>query len=266
MKSTESFRIISLVPSLTETLCHFGLIDSIVGCTSFCVEPKELRHGVVSVGGTKDARIDDMLKLKPTHVIVNREENTQALIAELKRLSTVQSFTVVETFLESPADNFELIRSLGETFNFSTEACNWLDQNRRDYSILQQQIGTAKKFEFAYFIWMNPWMVAGNQTYISRTLELIGGVNCIMTGQELKDRYPAVEAKDLRLAHADVLFFSSEPFPFRKRHVEEFQRQSEIRRPLLKVDGQALSWYGSRFSETLVYLRRLHDEIHEAIG
>lgn len=107
-------------------------------------------------------------------------------------------------------------------------------------------------------------MVAGNTTYISSVLSLIGGVNSIQTTRAPSERYPAVRADDERLSGSDVLLFSSEPFPFKLRHMQQFRSEAKILRPMLKVDGQALSWYGSRFSETLTYLERLHAEIQKA--
>lgn len=265
MNSSSKPRIISLVPSLTETLCHFGLIDCIVGCTSFCVEPKSLRTKVPSVGGTKDARIEDIKALKPTHIIVNLEENTESLIAELRKLQTTDGCVLIETFIKIPEDNFTLVQTLGENFSFSEQAQAWVSAQISELSQLKNNIQTLNSFRFAYFIWMNPWMVAGDKTYISSVLELIGGINAIPTRELLSERYPAIDALDERLALADILLFSSEPFPFKNRHIDEFRRQSKILRPLIKVDGQALSWYGSRFAETLKYLGRLHAQIQEAL-
>lgn len=265
MNSSSKPRIISLVPSLTEALCHFGLMDCIVGCTSFCVEPKSLRNRVPSVGGTKDARIEDIKALKPTHIIVNLEENTESIIAELKKMQTMNECLVIETFIKTPEDNFTLVESLGKTFSFSEQAQSWIQAQKIELENLRNNLQRLNSFRFAYFIWMNPWMVAGDKTYISSVLELIGGINAISTGELLSERYPAIDAQDERLGLADVMLFSSEPFPFKNRHIDEFRQQSKILRPMIKVDGQALSWYGSRFAETLKYLGRLHAQIEEAL-
>jgi ABC-type Fe3+-hydroxamate transport system substrate-binding protein len=176
------------------------------------------------------------------------------------------SFEVVETFLESPEDNFTLVELLSRNLDFSSQANEWVEQQREKLFNLRQKMARHEGFAFSYFIWMNPWMVAGSRTYISNTLAIINGRNTVETGDALKERYPAVEAKDARLKKAEVLLFSSEPFPFKKRHLEEFGRQSENLRPCLKVDGQALSWYGSRFAHTLNYLGRLHAEIQKTLG
>lgn len=261
MKNSATYRIVSLVPSLTETLCHFGLQDSILGCTSFCVEPRTLIKSAISVGGTKDADVQKIVELQPTHVVVNLEENTVPMIAELKRLSQLHSFTVIDTFLESPEDNFPLIESLGQVFHFQKEAALWCEIARERLNILQQRMERAKPFRFAYFIWMNPWMVVGDRTYISRTLSLIKGENVIITGSELAQRYPIVQPEDLESLSPDWLFFSSEPFPFKNRHIENFLQHVKTPQNCLKVDGQAMSWYGSRFTQTISKLEKLHEQL-----
>lgn len=263
MSKETSFRIISLVPSLTETLCDFGMLPHLVGCTSFCTEPKALRTQVVSVGGTKDASVDEILALKPTHIVVNTEENTSATIATLKRLSAENNFRVIETFLDKPEDNFTTIQYLSRVFLFQDAAEKWCIEARVKLNKLVHKIGVIPEFSYIYFIWMNPWMVAGNQTYISRCLELIGGKNAINTGNEPTERYPVFETESLKKQQPNICLFSSEPYPFRTRHIEKFEQDAKIKIPTLKVDGQALSWYGSRFTKTISYLELLREKIDE---
>lgn len=260
---TTSLRIVSLVPSLTETLCHFGLKNALVGCTSFCVDPASLRKSVPSVGGTKDADIAKILALKPSHIVTNREENTEALLDTLRQLSTVHNFSVIETFLESPEDNFTLVRNLGQIFSFQAPAELWCVEQNQRLSALREKMRGKRTFSFACFIWMNPWMTAGNQTYISRCLELIGGRNTIVTGSQLQERYPEVQATDERIQNSEYLLFTSEPFPFKNRHIETFQHEAAQKFKCLKVDGQALSWYGSKFAFTLSELESMRAQIEK---
>lgn len=263
MTSASTHRIVSLVPSLTETLCHFGKQQSIVGCTSFCTEPKSLRKTVPSVGGTKDANVEKIIQLKPSHVVVNREENTESVIARLRELKSLHQFELIETFLEFPEDNFSLIESLAQTFEFTQQAQFWCRAQRTNLSELRQKMKSKKAFSFVYFIWMNPWMTAGDHTYISRCLELIGGENALKTGTNLAERYPVITPSDRRILDARWLLFSSEPFPFKHRHIEKFLDQSGEKKSFLKVDGQALSWYGSRFEFTLKELETLRAKVEE---
>ncbi|MEY2986794.1 MAG: hypothetical protein RJB13_315 [Pseudomonadota bacterium] len=256
-------RIISIVPSLTETLCDFGMLQNLVGCTNFCIEPKSLRTQVESVGGTKDADLEKIVALNPTHIVVNTEENTSALISKLREIATEKQFEVIETFLDKPEDNFTTIKTLSEVFLFQNAAEKWCRETEEKLRQLTKKRDSEFKFTYIYFIWMNPWMVAGNQTYISRCLELIGGENQIVTGNNLKDRYPILNLEILKQRSPKVCLFSSEPFPFRARHIDKFEHEVQIKLPNLKVDGQALSWYGSRFTKTISYLEILREKINK---
>lgn len=262
MKSNSHFRIVSLVPSLTETLCGFGLEEQLVGCTSFCCEPKSLRTRVPSVGGTKDASFEKIVALQPTHIVVNTEENTADLISKLREFCTSSGCQLVETFLDRPNDNLQLIKSLSETFAFTDQATAWCDLVEQRLQTMIQKQKHSRRFNFVYFIWMNPWMVAGDKTYISRCLELIGGQNSIQTGVEPEKRYPVLDLNDPCLNVEPICLFSSEPFPFRNRHIEIFNQS--VHKPIraLKVNGQELSWYGIRFKSTLDYLETLIEKIN----
>lgn len=261
MKTNLTYRIVSLVPSLTETLCGFGLEEQLVGCTSFCCEPKSLRTRVPSVGGTKDASFEKIKALQPTHIVVNTEENTAQLLSELREYCTSSGCDFVETFLDHPSDNLQLIRGLSETFGFTDQAALWCDSvEQRLQTVLEKQKHLSQ-FDFVYFIWMNPWMVAGSTTYISRCLELIGGRNRIQTGVDPNERYPVLDLKDPRIDGDLIGLFSSEPFPFRNRHLEMFTQGVQKPLRVIKVDGQALSWYGIRFKSTLDYLETLREKI-----
>lgn len=254
-------RIISLVPSLTETICDFGLQEKLVGCTSFCSEPKSLRKTVQSVGGTKDADLGRILALNPTHIIVNLEENTSGLIQSLREEKLKNNFEIIETFLEYPEDNFTTISDLSVILGFTDAAQQWIERVQDSLVNLKLKMNGKKSFRFAYFIWMHPWMVAGNHTYISRCLELIGGQNVVGTGTALQERYPVVYPTDPRISAAEFSLFSSEPFPFRNRHIEMFHSEFQNNRHSMKVDGQALSWYGSRFEVTLKELELIREKI-----
>ncbi|MCA2959141.1 MAG: ABC transporter substrate-binding protein [Silvanigrellales bacterium] len=269
-------RLVSLVPSITETLCAFGLQHEVVGCTSFCTHPSSLRHSASSVGGTKDARLEDILALKPTHVFVNEEENSLPLVAMLQEASIRDGFQVHISYPRELNDALELVENLGDLLGFTAAASTWraqciealgrvhdLDETRR-----QRGIEAAR---FAYFIWRDPWMVAGNRTYISRLLAEAGFHNAFSTSDEPRQRYPAVLPGNAAFANPRLLlFFSSEPFPFRHRHIDEFLAARSAAWPredisdthtlgtARKVDGRLLSWYGVSTLAALTYLEDLH--------
>ncbi len=256
-------RIVSVVPSITETLCRFGLQDEIVGCTSFCVEPLSLRRTAASIGGTKDASIEKIAALEPSHILVNSEENTAEFIATAKKYASLKNIKLIETFPLNAQDSIAMVLQLAETFSFQAKAADWAQQTNTE---LQKTIALAKLLEnrnYAYFIWREPWMVAGNRSYISNMLSLLGLKNIFQTGDSPHERYPAVSETDAKFASCRYIFFSSEPFPFRERHMDEFLSLSNSKAMCMKVDGQALSWYGSRTLQGLLYLRDLASSLLE---
>lgn len=254
-------RIISLVPSLTETICDFGLQSQLVGCTHFCVHPVSLRKTVPAVGGTKDADIEKISALNPTHVIVNHEENTEDLIAALKKHPALSSCRVIETFPKTPLESIETVKELARIFNVENKITKWVEDSAKLLTQCQKN-QPQNKTKYAYFIWRNPWMVAGNHTYIANMLALIGMENIFITSDTLKERYPQIELENSILKTADFYFFSSEPFPFKNRHIEEFLEKTQLpAHKAHKIDGELISWYGTRTLKGLEYLIQLKERI-----
>ncbi len=256
------FRIVSLVPSLTESLCDLGLSTCIVGCTSYCISPKNLSKTAKIVGGTKDPNIEIILNLNPTHIITNSEENTSDCLATLTKLARLSSFQVIKTFPKTVQETVDLLEIFGTIFSIESESKKWTTAILNELKILNEI--EKLHLNYLYFIWRKPWMVAGNQTYISHLLSLIGLTNLIQTSQNPKERYPefiAHTSKDI-LAETQIFLFSSEPFPFKQRHVTEFFTQSQVKmHRYFLVNGQNLSWYGTRTLKALQYLASLKEQI-----
>lgn len=269
-------RLVSLVPSITETLCAFGLQHEVVGCTSFCVHPPSLRRSAHAVGGTKDANLEAILALKPTHVFVNEEENPLELVRRLQEAAARDGFLVHVSYPRRLADALALVEDLGEVLHFREAARTWREQCLETLGRLQARDAERRRrgheaVSYAYFIWRNPWMVAGNRTYISHLLAEAGFVNAFATSEEPRERYPVVTAADAPFSSSRLaLFFSSEPFPFLQRHVDEFLAARHDAWPqhgtagddasarARKVDGRLLSWYGVSTLAALSYLEDLH--------
>jgi iron complex transport system substrate-binding protein len=262
-----SFRLVSLVPSLTETLCHFGLQEQVVGCTSFCTHPLSLRHTAKAVGGTKDARVDDVVALAPTHVFVNTEENPPMVVAELRARGEEHGFLVHESFPRTVIDALEMVEDLGRLLGFEAAALSWRAQCESHLATLARHRGSATPMPYAYFIWRDPWMVAGSRTYIADLLAHAGLSCAFDTSDDPRERYPITSPSEAVFASPDLaLLFSSEPFPFRQRHVEEFladqqAAQGHRARVALKVDGRLASWYGYSTLPALASLLSLQKRI-----
>lgn len=152
-------RIVSLVPSLTETVVELGLRAELVGCTSFCVEPPSLHRDVVIVGGTKDFTVERVLSLWPTHVVANQEENTRELVEALRdRVPTLV------TFPRSPEDVPMMMRSLGTFLGCPGPAAKLAAA--LEAALVDRGVPHGEQRRFLYLIWRDPYMIAGPDTYI----------------------------------------------------------------------------------------------------
>jgi ABC-type hemin transport system substrate-binding protein len=234
-----SRRIISLVPSISETLCDLGLRDQLVGCTSFCVEPRDLHRTSTRVGGTKDFDPALIRSLSPTHILCNQEENPREPILELAR-----EIPTLVTFPKGPEDVPGMLRDIGRFLECETE---------KEAAAIESLLSAPKRHpsrRFLYLIWQNPYMIAGPDCYISRTLESIGWVNAY----EGTERYPALDIEAMAACKADIILLSSEPYPFRIRDAKRLKAQWPLAPRLARIDGQMLSWFGTRTREALEML------------
>lgn len=239
-------RIVSLVPSITEMLCDFGLAGQLVGRTGFCIHPQELVRHIPKVGGTKDVNIDKIRKLAPTHVVVNIDENekpTAELLAEFVP-------NIVVTHPLGPRDNLPLARLLGGIFGVRDAAEAWCAEFEAAYVQLQMaEKGPPAKV--LYCIWKDPWMSIAPDTYIARMLAEIGW-SVPLLGEQ---RYPAFTWNEQLVNEIDCVLLSTEPYRFQDGHADALEKQ--IGKPVYLVDGEMMSWYGTRSLAGLHYLRAL---------
>lgn len=235
-------RVISLVPSITETLFDLGLTaNEIVGRTKFCIHPKDLVDEVEIIGGTKNLNIDKIKSLKPDLIIANKEENIKEQVEELMKY-----FKVFVTNIETIEDNYYLVKQLGHIFGNEEKAQFYNLKTYEAFDIPKSE----KKLKVAYLIWKNPYMTIGGDTFISRILEELGFENLFKN----QKRYPQVKLEDLK--NADLIFLSSEPFPFKEKHISEIQKVCKNQKILI-VDGEAFSWYGSHLAKCGNYYQEL---------
>lgn len=247
-------RIISLVPSQTELLVDLGLEESIVGITKFCVHPYYIKKTKTIVGGTKTIKLDKIKALQPDIIICNKEENTKEIVEELQHICPVWV-----TDIYTIEDNNKMISDFGAIFNKRTDATKWIDKINFSYSDFQQFIQNKPIKKAAYFIWANPYMVAGNTTFINELLKLNRFTNIY---ESKEGRYPEIELKKMRLeGDPDFVFLSSEPFPFKDEHAFEIGRFTHHAKTVF-VDGEMFSWYGSRLVKAFEYFKILHQKIN----
>lgn len=255
-------RIVSLVPSITETLFALGLRGSVVGRTRFCIFPEEVGK-LPAVGGTKDASVEKILSLSPDLLIAEKEETPKELVEQLH-----DKLPVYVTHVESFDDGLRLIRDLGEIAKAEEKAEELLsnlqkafDRFRMERDMLLRQ-GMEKGAwgeegpAVTYLIWRKPYMVAGSTTFIDAMLHQLG-VRNLFAG---RGRYPVVTEAELSREEMNLLFLSSEPFPFSQRYEAEFRNLSPGAK-IFYVDGSIFSWYGARMLSAPKYFKKLLREI-----
>lgn len=241
-----SARIVSLVPSITELLCDLGLAAQVVGRTGFCIHPWDVVQGIPKVGGTKDVNLDKIRQLAPTHVVMNIDENEKATADALAEFVP----NIVVTHPLRPHDNLALARLMGGVFCRQRQAEDWCAAFEAEYARLQAAPKGPPQ-TMLYCIWQDPWMTISPDTYIARMLEEIGW-RVPPLGEE---RYPAFRWSRELIESVDGVLLSSEPYRFTEAHADVLERQ--LGKPVLLVDGELLSWYGSRALQGLKYLREL---------
>lgn len=252
-------RIVSLVPSITELLCELGLSERLVGRTGFCIHPRAAVHAIAKVGGTKDVDLDKVRALQPTHVVVNIDENRRETAEALRSIAP----NVIVTHPNAPYDNIALYRLLGGIFRCEASAQILVD---RFEAALANCVDVARSFtpeRVLYLIWRDPWMTVSRDTYIARTLALVGWESIDVPGT---GRYPAITLEATRLDGTERVLLSSEPYRFGARHVTELNSMPALRGiPISLIDGEMTSWYGSRAIDGLAYLPGLRRSL-SALG
>jgi ABC-type Fe3+-hydroxamate transport system substrate-binding protein len=226
-------RIVSLVPSLTELLIDLGLEDQLAGRTRFCIHPEEKVASVPIIGGTKNPRLDKIHQADPDLIIANKEENRPQDVRSL-----MPDFEVEVTDISTIEDALITIHKLGQKLGVAnqTEALIHDIQER-----LQERPTEESELRTAYLIWKDPWMTVGGDTYIHDVLDHWKLPNAFGRQQ----RYPKFELDELKSCHPDLVLLSSEPFPFKEKHLVQVEEACPAARVLL-VEGEWFSWYGSQ--------------------
>ena len=238
-------RIISLVPSQTEFLFDLGLDEEIVGITKFCIHPADRFKIKAKVGGTKKLNLDLIRSLKPDLIIGNKEENDQQQIEAL-----MQDFPVWMSDISNLEEAINMMEGVGAITGKAVKAGEMTSLIRERFRELAKLNRDHPK-RIAYMIWKDPLMAAGRDTFINDVLERAGWQNAVE-----KSRYPELNAEELQAYSPELVFLSSEPYPFKEKHLAEFREVCPAAEVLI-VDGEMFSWYGSRLLQVPSYLQTL---------
>lgn len=244
-------RLVSLCPSLTELVFDLGRGDDLVGRTKFCVHPAGRVDRVESVGGTKNPKIARIVELAPDLVLLNEEENRRE-DAEALASAGIRCHV---SFPHDVDETAHMIRAIGAALGRPAEADRIAADIEQRATRVRNRARGAPLVRYAYLIWRNPWMVAGSDTFVAAMLALAGGVNVFA---DRRDRYPIVTPEQIADADPDVVLLSSEPFPFKDKHAEELATATGLPRQRMQlVDGEYLTWHGSRTPAGIDYAERV---------
>ncbi len=258
-------RIACLVPSITELLFALDLDEYVVARTGFCTHPAPQVLDVPKIGGTKDVNIKKLLGLRPTHVIVNIDENRRETVDEIAQ--SAPQVSIIVTHPCAPEDNAALYTLLGFIFNRDAEAgalCAGLHGAIAD---ARAAVAGHPRERVLYLIWKDPWMTVGRETYIARTLALIGWdcaqpVNASLPAAQIA-RYPTLAESDACWQSVDHILLSTEPFSFSERNFAQIAALANraLRPPTISlIDGEWTSWYGVRAISSITALAQFRQQ------
>ncbi len=237
-------RIISLVPSQTELLFDLGLEQEVVGITKFCIHPNEWFRNKTRVGGTKTVNIEAVRQLKPDLIIANKEENVKEQIEALQAIAPVWTSDINN--LDQALQMIESVGQITHTNQRTTVLSKTIMEGFSQLSTINHPLSTI------YLIWREPYMTVGGDTFISDMMNRCSFQNVFAH----RNRYPEVSIEVIREANCELLFLSSEPYPFKEKHIAELQEQLPDTKVML-VDGEMFSWYGSRLQHAPAYFKDL---------
>lgn len=240
-------RIVSLCPSLSELVFDLGRGQDLVGITKFCIHPAEGLAGIEKLGGTKDPKVERIIALEPDIVLLNQEEN-RLEDAELLRRAGLRCHVSMPRNVQETA---EMVRSIASALERAGEGERIAQDIEARSRVVRARAESLVPVRWAYLIWREPWMSVNKDTFVQDLLGQAGGLNVFA---ELEERYPCIEAHDLVETSPDVIFLSSEPFPFQEKHIEELAGLTGLERERFRlVDGEYLSWHGSRTPDGIDY-------------
>lgn len=243
-------RIVSAVPSQTELLYDLGLDEEVVGITKFCIHPDSWFRRKTRIGGTKTLHLEQIAQLRPDWVLANKEENVKEQIEACSHWASIYVSDISDL-----DDAVKMIADVGKIVQKEESALQLTGKISEDFKRLGERVSA--KVSAAYLIWQNPLMTIGQDTFI-HDMMMRNGWDNVFTHYR---RYPEISREELVAAAPEVLFLSSEPYPFGDRHIADFQRLLPDTKILL-VDGTYFSWYGSRLAYAVSYF----DSIYEQIG
>jgi iron complex transport system substrate-binding protein len=255
-------RVVSLVPSVTETLFALGKGDALVGRTRYCISPDPDVRAIEKVGGTKDPDVARIIALRPQLVLTNKEENRREDIDALRAagltVHVAQPTTVEEglAYVSTCGAIFEAEAKADAIVRAGVKQIVAANTRAAERDSLNPMLVVPRDHprpRVVAFIWHNPWMVAGRETYIADMIRVLGGEHLPALNAE---RYFAVDPVEVAALAPDIMLFPDEPYRFTERDLQFWRTNfagipAVSERRLRLCDGQDLCWFGARIPEAL---------------
>lgn len=251
-------RVVSLVPSLTDTVFGLGAGGTLVGRTIYCVEPRNEVRDVPALGGTKNPDVAGIVAAEPDLVLLCSEENRKEDLAALEDAG-LTTFVVMPRSLDDVA---RLLVDYGILLDVSPAAGRALsDLTAARLAAGRFRAGCEDPPRTAALIWKKPWMAVGGGNHINAVLGELGLENVYRD----REGYPALELEELAALTPDLVLLPDEPFPFTHHDSWSLAAAGVVasRRQAVVLDGKLLSWYGTRTARSLRVLVGLLGEVAE---
>jgi ABC-type Fe3+-hydroxamate transport system substrate-binding protein len=275
-------RVVSLVPSLTESLFDLGFGSSVVGITDYCTRPAGALEGLPRLGGPKNPRLEQIQNLNPDLILLNREENPRPVVEALQ----ASGLPCWVTFPRTVREALDILWTLAGVYQSPTAAAR-IETVERAVKWNVSSIEESETTRYFCPIWQDLdsegtawWMTFNRHTYASDVLRVLGGENIFAdrhrryplaadlgkAGErdpgDADTRYPRVILEEIRLAEPEMILLPSEPFDFGEAHMEEICQLLEGT-PAVKnsrvylVDGSLITWHGTRLARAIQELPAL---------
>jgi len=256
-------RIVSLVPSWTETLFALGMGPRMAGVTRFCIEPAREVAAIAKIGGTKNPDLGAIVKLAPDLVIANAEENRREDIERLREAGV----SIFVTYPRTVPGAVESILRLGAVLGAEPAAAALTRKIVMAVSEIEASLGVWMKLRLRVFcpVWKNPWMSFNADTYAHDVLRMLGFNNIFAAAGE---RYPRVTLEQALEARPDIVLLPDEPYVFNQDDVRELKEAlpQALGRRVLLIKGRDLHWYGVHMVRGLRALNRILSRVRASSG
>lgn len=258
------YSVVSLVPSVTESLFDLGLGQRVLGVTDYCTRPEDKVRYLPRIGGTKNPDIARIVELAPNLVIANHEENKRRDVEAIQ----AAGIPVWVTYPRTVEETFNLLWQIMSVFEAPEQSArvrhieqmyDWV------WAATLTKLDEGKLPTVFAPVWLDPLMTFGVDTYMHDLLHVCGADGVFSTHP---DRYPKVSLADVEAAQPDIILLPSEPYAFDQSHIEIF---AALDTPAARhgrihlVDGALLTWHGTRIAYALQDLPALLELRHDDI-